>query len=177
MAGVAPALAQAPEEPPPVNGPQRLNGPRVGVTILSPGAVERINEEFGEYDFETGAYSQRIDPNFPVITQFGWQYERRLFQSASGVTGVTEFVPLIGGLERGLFLPSVSFVVGVRAPGGFEAGVGPNLSLSGAAYALAIGHSRNFGDFTVPVNAAVVLGQGGPRISLLVGFTVSSGRY
>ena len=118
-----------------------------------------------------------MDPNFPVVTQFGWQFERRMFQAESGLTGVVEWVLLVGGAERGLLLPSATFLAGLRAPGGFEVGVGPNLSVAGAAYALAVGKNNEIGEVNLPVNAAVVLGQDGPRLSLLVGFNVSSSRY
>lgn len=173
---VAPSRAQI--------GPRRLGGPRTGVTILSAAAVESINDAFDlnqycyPYEGHTcEASSPRVDPSFPVVTQFGWQYERRMFQAASGLTGVTEWVLLVGGAERGLLLPSATFLAGVRTPGGFEVGVGPNLSLSGAAYALTVGKNTEIGEVNIPVNAAVVFGQDGPRLSLLVGFNVTESRY
>ena len=46
-----------------------------------------------------------------------------------------------------------------------------------AAYAVAVGMNNEFGEVNVPLNAAVVLGQDGPRVSLLVGFNVSERRY
>ncbi len=167
-------------------GPRRLGGPRTGVTFLSPGAVEKLNDTFDyascHYDYESGTDvcvndAPTVDPSFPVVTQFGWQFERRLFQAESGLTGVTEWVLLVGGAERGLFLPSATFLAGVRAPGGFEVGVGPNLSLAGAAYAVAVGMNNEIGEVNVPLNAAIVLGQDGPRVSLLVGFNVSERRW
>ncbi len=84
---------------------------------------------------------------------------------------------LVGGLERGLLLPSGSFIVGVRTPGGLEAGVGPNISLTTVGYALTVGASNSFGDVNVPINAAVVFGREGPRVSLLLGFTFSERFY
>ena len=167
-------------------GPRRLSGPRTGLTFLSPGTVEQINDAldlgYCTYDYETGREScedesPAIDPSFPLVTQFGWQFEHRLFQAQSGLTGVSEWVLLVGGAERGLFLPSATFLAGVRAPSGVEIGVGPNLSLSGAAYALTVGMNNEMGEVSVPLNAAVVFGQEGPRVSLLVGFNVSDRRY
>lgn len=162
-------------------GPRRLSGPRFGMTYLSADLIDRINETFGEgtYDPQTGEYTyeDRISSGLPLVTQFGWQWERSLFQASTGLTGVTEWVLLAGGLERGLFLPSATFLVGLRGPGGLEVGLGPNVSASGAAYALAVGFNAASGEVNVPVNVAAVLGQDGPRVSVLVGFVLSERRY
>ena len=154
-------------------GPSRLDGPRVGVTILDRRSVDRINERFG--DEETGEV--RIDGAAPVITQFGWQFETRIFQAESGLTGVTEVVVLAGGLDRNLILPSGTFLVGLRTVNGMEVGMGPNVSLSGTGYAVAVGMNTPIGDVNIPLNVAAVFGRGGPRVSLLAGFTLSSRRY
>ena len=162
-----PALAQAVER----RSPHRLDGPRVGVTVLDAGTVDRINEAFA------GDGDVRISPSAPVITQFGWQFETRLFQTESGLTGVTEVVGLVGGLDRNLVLPSGTFLVGLRTVNGMEVGVGPNLSVAGTGYAVAVGMNTPVGDVNVPLNVAAVFGKGGPRISMLAGFTLSSRRY
>ena len=164
----APVVGRATER----RTPHRLDGPRVGITILDPGTVETINEEFGGEDGE-----ERIGTGTPVITQFGWQFETRLFQTESGLTGVTEIVGLVGGLDRNLLLPSGTFLVGLRTVNGMEIGVGPNLSLAGTGYAVAVGMNTPVGEVNVPVNVAAVFGNGGPRISLLAGFTLSDRRY
>ncbi|MDT0631890.1 hypothetical protein [Rubrivirga litoralis] len=171
-------------------GPHRQSGPRVGVTYLAPGVVARINEATRE-----GGTGDRIDPSFPVVTQFGWQFEFQTFQTASGATGVAEVVPLLSGLDRGLLLPSLTFVSGLRTRGGVEVGAGPNVSVSvherpdrrgdqdvvGAdvrlGLALVAGVNARLDGVSVPVNAAVVLGAGGARLSLLVGLNTSSARY
>lgn len=164
----APIVGRATER----RSPHRLGGPRVGITILDPGTVETINEEFPGDDG-----GERIASATPVITQFGWQFETRLFQTESGLTGVTEVVGLVGGLDRNLLLPSGTFLVGLRTVNGMEIGVGPNLSLAGTGYAVAVGMNTPIGEVNVPVNVAAVFGQGGPRVSLLAGFTLSNRRY
>ncbi|MBD2722889.1 hypothetical protein [Hymenobacter armeniacus] len=136
--------------------PIRLDGPRVGVTFLSQGVRGKAREE----GVEVGA----------VITQFGWQFESRLFRLPNGVSGLVEFVPLVGGLEQGRFLPSVSGLLGIRGAKGFEFGAGPNVTPLGASVVLALGTSiRSYG-VNFPVNLAVVPGRDGMRVSLLVGF-------
>ena len=163
-------------------GPRRLGGPRTGVTILSQATVDRINEAFDDcFGFEPtprdNCDGPTVSSSFPVVTQFGWQFENRIFQAESGLTGLTEWVLLVGGVERGLFLPSLTFLAGIRAPNGMEIGVGPNISVGGAAYAVAVGVNNAVDDVNIPLNVAIVFGQDGPRASLLVGFNVSDRRY
>ena len=142
--------------------PLKLSGPRFGITYLSGDLVDRLNEEFGD-DLDAA----------PIITQFGWQFETRLFVADTGLSGVSEFVPLIGGLEQGLFLPSFSFLVGLRTASGFEAGLGPNVSLGGAAYVVAAGLTQQYGGLNIPLNVSAVLSGDGVRLSLLVGFNLA----
>ena len=170
LLAAAPSLAQDADAR---LGPHRLDGPRLGVTFLDPGSVDRINERFSDPD--TG--EPRIEGATPMISQFGWQFETRIFQAESGLTGVTELVVLAGGLERNLILPSGTFLIGLRTVNGLEVGAGPNLSLAGTGYAVALGMNNNVGGMNLPLNVAAVFGRGGARISLLTGFTLSSRRY
>ncbi len=146
----------------PVQVPQeqqvlKLSGPRVGFTVLSERYADNIIEEFGR------------DIN-PFITQFGWQFETRIFTLDSGMSGLFEFVPLVGGLEQGKFLPSVSGLIGLRTAKGFEFGVGPNVSLGGAGLVMAIGTNFQSQGINFPVNLAVAPSKDGARFSLLFGF-------
>ena len=183
----APAEAQPVPRPRPAASPfprtgaRRLSGPRVGVTVLNAATVREINEAFGACDYnpQTGECRREelISESLPVVTQFGWQFERQMAQTSSGLAIITESVLLVGGLERGLALPSASLIVGVRTATGIEIGVGPNLSATGAAYAVTLGLANPVGEINVPVNIAAVLGRDGPRFSLLVGLTFSDSRY
>ncbi|WP_019948282.1 hypothetical protein [Hymenobacter aerophilus] len=132
-----------------------LSGPRIGFTVLTGGVVDKAREEFGLN---------------PFLTQFGWQFETRIFRLSSGTSGLFELVPLIGGLEQGKFIPSLNALIGIRGPRGFEFGLGPNLTPASAGIALAVGTSFKVEDVNFPVNLAVVPGNGGVRFSLLVGF-------
>lgn len=135
----------------------KLSGPRIGFTILSSRFRESVNEEFEE---NIG----------PFITQFGWQFETRLFTLENGTMGLFEFVPLIGGLEQGKFLPSLSALVGIRGGKGFEVGAGPNLSLSGAGLVFAVGTNFQSQNINFPVNVAFAPSKDGARFSVLFGF-------
>ncbi|MDB5234034.1 MAG: hypothetical protein JWR44_1027 [Hymenobacter sp.] len=136
--------------------PIQLDGPRVGFTILSARVVDKAHENGTDLN--------------PFLTQFGWQFETRLFRLPNGVSGLVEFVPLIGGLEQGAFLPSLSGLLGIRGAKGFEFGLGPNLTPLGANVVLAMGTSVQSGGINFPINVAVVPGKEGVRVSLLVGF-------
>src|SRR5690242_14953498 len=89
-----PLFAQSgPQAPPPVQE-LSLDGPRIGVTLLSPG-VRGALQDIG------------VDVT-PIISQFGWQYERQFYSKAGGVTALNEWVALLGGLEQGTAIPSLS---------------------------------------------------------------------
>jgi hypothetical protein len=136
--------------------PIRLDGPRIGFTVLSANVLDKARESMPDLN--------------PFLTQFGWQFESRLFRMPNGVSGLAEFVPLVGGLEQGKFLPSISGLLGIRGAKGFEFGVGPNLTPLGANLVLAMGTSFRSNGINFPVNLAVVPGNGGTRISLMLGF-------
>jgi hypothetical protein len=136
-----------------------LEGPRVGMTVLTGGVREAVRERFGR---EIG----------PVITQFGWQKEKRFMSSPTGFTGVTEWVALFGGMDQGLLLPSLNWLVGVRTGNGVEFAMGPNVAAGGVGLAGAAGVTFRAGDLNVPINFAAVRSESGVRVSLLAGFNV-----
>ena len=135
----------------------KLAGPRIGFTVLSNKYRDEINEEF---ESDVNAF----------MTQFGWQFETRIFTLESGMSGLFEFVPLVGGLEQGKFLPSLSALVGLRGAKGFEFGVGPNISLGGAGLVLAAGTNFQSQGVNFPVNVAFAPSKDGGRFSVLFGF-------
>ena len=136
----------------------KLSGPRFGVTYMAGSLVDSLK-------------AQEIDVG-RLITQFGWQWERQFNVGDTGPTAVSEWVLLVGGLEQGAFLPSLSWIVGMRTANGTEFGVGPNLSAAGYALALAGGVTRRAGSLNIPINLSVVPSSLGTRVSILTGFTV-----
>ena len=72
------------------------------------------------------------------------------------MTGIVEWIALVGGMEKGMFLPSVSSMVGLRTTKGIEFAVGPNLSFAGIAMVIAAGYNFKFGKLNLPVNIAYV---------------------
>jgi hypothetical protein len=144
---------------------QQLSGPRFGFTYLTPGIIRVLR------DSTSSSYSEIGRKVNPIMTQFGWQFEREIFAgSCNGPRAVNEWILLAGGMEQGLFLPSLTWLVGVRLPSGREFGVGPNLSAAGLALALAGGVTTRYENINFPINVAVVPSRHGARISILSGF-------
>ena len=143
---------------PPVARTANLSGPRFGFTLLSEGIVRKLEAR----QIEVG----------PHISQFGWQFEKQFFTKDTGVTMVTEWVALVGGLEQSAALPSLSWMVGVRTRDGAEFGIGPNITPAGTALVFATGMTFRAGAVNVPVNVAVVPSKSGTRVSVLSGFSL-----
>ena len=137
----------------------RLSGPRVGVTMFSGAAADSLDSRLG-----IG----------PAISQFGWQFERRMFQVQGGMTGVHEILLLVGGLDAGVALPSATWLLGIRGASGMEVGVGPNVSLAGLALAVGAGVNIQSGGVNFPINFGVASSKYGVRTSVFVGFNTKS---
>lgn len=135
------------------------SGPRFGVTWLSGDIVDTVK---AKHDIDIA----------PVITQFGWQFEHQFASLENGPVALNEFVFLVGGLDQGVFLPSFTWLVGVRTPGQLEFGVGPNVTPMGVALAMSMGATFRAGALAVPVNMALVPSRYGMRASILTGFNI-----
>ena len=159
LVGVASPLdAQSGNQAPPPARTLSLSGPRIGLTLLSDGVVNKLKTE-------------GIDIR-PTISQFGWQSERQFYSKQGGVTALNEWVFLLGGLDQGVAIPSLSWLVGLRTQEGAEFGVGPNVTPAGVALAVAAGVTIRAGAMNVPMNFAVVPTKAGTRVTLLTGFTL-----
>ncbi len=159
LALAAPLSAQT---VPPIAKSLSLSGPRFGITMLGEGVVAKLAER----DIDVTS----------TVSQFGWQFEKQVFSTKSGVTAVTEWVGLVGGLEQSVVLPSLSWMVGIRTRDGAEFGIGPNITPAGTALALAAGITFRAGVVNVPVNVAVVPSKAGTRVSVLTGFNMRGRR-
>ncbi len=158
-----PAFAQTPVgQPspgiPPYARSVSLAGPRFGITLLNDHIVEKLQE--------------RGQTVAPTISQFGWQFERAMYSKHDGPTVLNEWVALVGGLDQGVAIPSLSWLVGMRTKEGAEFGIGPNISPGGVGLALAAGVTFRAGVVNVPMNFAVVPSRYGARVSVLTGFVL-----
>ena len=138
-----------------------LAGPRIGFTILP---NETFNNAKDVFDGMT----------YPIVSQFGWQFETTYFAD-EGVQGLAEFAFLVGGVDQNAFLPSITAMIGMRfARSEFEFALGPNLSFTGMALALAVGKNYKVGNLNFPVSFVLVPSTDGARISMIVGFLGAS---
>jgi hypothetical protein len=159
-----PVAAPAPVEEPLQQG-LHLGGPRFGMSYISGGGFDKLKEAVDKAKPGT-----QVEP---MMSQFGWQAEYRMFRTPSGITALTEWVPLIGGMDQGLALPSLTWLVGLRGKQGFEMGVGPNVGLNGVAMMLAAGYTFDLGGINLPLNFAV--GRGANQttsLALSLGFNL-----
>jgi len=163
-AASAPARPEVPEEYRVKKlATQSLDGPRFGFTLFS-GDVADKREAAGLE---------------PMMTQFGWQFEKQLVSATDGSQALMEWVFLFGGLEQDELNFSVSWLAGYRLSNGLELGVGPNFTLnpdneeeSSKSMIFAFGTTIPVGDFYVPLNLAIGVAQGGPRFNILTGWVV-----
>jgi len=114
----------------------KLSGPRVGMTVITNGMIV---DEFGS--------------NF--MTQFGYQFEKKIAGNEE-IAGLIEGIVMIGGLEHGRFLPSISGLFGARTATGFEFAMGPNVSVGGFGLVIGVGKTIKMGSINIPINFAWV---------------------
>jgi hypothetical protein len=157
LAWSVPAWSQA--RPPAVTDTVDMTGPRFGLTVLNQQTVDSL---LAERDISVR----------PMISQFGWQFERRLYTNGDGLTMLTEWVPLVSGLDQGVALPSLNWLVGVRTLSGTEFGIGPNLTPLGVGLVVAAGVTMKTGALHVPFNVAIATSKHGARVSVMTGFNV-----
>jgi hypothetical protein len=141
----------------------QMSGPRFGFTYISDGSTAQYLNRVHEMDSLEFAEAGALP--FTWTTQYGWQWESRFADTGGPVVGLVEWIALIGGMEKGMFLPSFSSLVGVRSQGGFEFATGPSLSASGLSFIFAMGYNYTKGDLNLPINIALVPDKQGPRNS------------
>lgn len=100
----------------------RLNasGPRIGVSVLSGTHAERFGEPLQNGGFD----------GYPAMFQFGYQLEAQYLNEGS-FQALFEFIPMISGLDQGLFIPSFTLMNGLRNNrNGWEFAFGPTIVLN-----------------------------------------------
>ena len=135
---------------------EKLAGPRVGVTFISPGPIADFLHDGFDFDGDEEQYGS----TGPAITTlYGWQWESRFADGGGQIVGIVEWIVLVGGMEKGMFLPSASSIIGARMGNGLEFGVGPNLSLSGIGMVFGLGYNFKSGNLNLPVSISFIPGK------------------
>ena len=141
---------------------RHLNGPRFGFTVFTGDVADKRDQAGLE----------------PIMTQFGWQWETQLIATPNGSQPLMEWVLLVGGMEQDEFNLSLGWLAGYRLENGVEFGVGPNFSYSKdsrettSSMLFAAGATLPFGDLFIPINFALSVAEGGPRMTALIGWIV-----
>ena len=139
------------------------SGPRMGL-MMAPG---------------DGSISRRLKDHGlgSVVSQFGWQFEHRVEPFGGGPQLVTEVIPLFGGVEYGRMVPSLTLVMGIRSPSGYEFGMGPSFTVVSATglnagLVIAAGKSLDYGSVCIPLNLAVSTNPRGTMVTLIAGYAI-----
>lgn len=96
-----------------------LSGPRMGFTAYTGKTAGYIRAEKDQ-----GGYDA-----FPLMFQFGYQFEQQ-YLNEGNFQALFEFVPMVTGLDQGLFIPSLTVMNGLRNnKNGYEFAFGPTFSV------------------------------------------------
>lgn len=96
-----------------------LNGPRMGAAYVTGDFAAALTAPKNE-----GGYG-----GYPVLSQLGYQYEIQ-YLTAGNFNALVEFLPIVSGLEQGLFIPSIVFMNGFRfGKGNWELAFGPSVGV------------------------------------------------
>ena len=77
--------------------------------------------------------------SFPALFQFGYQFEVQ-YLNEGNIQGLFEVIPMITGVEQGLFIPSMTVLHGLRNnKNGLEIAFGPTVSVTRYAEGYFIG--------------------------------------
>lgn len=106
-----------------VNNPHynslQLSGPRMGYTFLTGDAARDFSKSKSK-----GGYD-----GTPILFQFGYQFEKQYLNEGK-IQALFEFIPMISGLDQGLFIPSLTIMNGLRNNvNGIEFAIGPSINL------------------------------------------------
>jgi hypothetical protein len=108
-----------------INNPEQLclrsDGPRMGFTSF---IFEKEITKILKDKKSNGGYEA-----FPVMFQFGYQIEKQ-YLNEGNFQALFEFIPMITGLDQGLFIPSLTVMNGIRNnTSGWEFAFGPTISI------------------------------------------------
>ncbi len=160
----------------------KLDGPRFGMAFFTGRTADRFLAPRTEGGF-AGAY--------PGVWQFGYQFEKQ-YLNTGDVQVLFEFIPMINGLDQGLFMPSFTIMHGIRSnKTGLEFAFGPSVrfvkasgddkmldsngTLKGTSdFVFAFGRSFKSGRMNIPVNLFVVPNKNGTRFGFSFGFNVNN---
>ena len=151
---------------------RNMSGPRFGLTYV--GIKKELKERLPPGEFHR------------VISQFGWHFEYQITPDGGGPQFLLQFVPMVAGVEHGMFIPNATLAVGIRLPGGFESGIGPNFQLPKnlefdrgkvtSALVVAVGKTFHYGGVSIPFDIVYAFNPNGNRVSFVLGYAIQRTR-
>lgn len=97
-----------------------LSGPRMGFTVFTGTNAAILNKPINSGGFEVT----------PILSQFGYQFEKQYLNEGK-FQALVEFLPMVSGIDQGLFIPSLTVMNGLRNNiNGFEFAIGPTFAIS-----------------------------------------------
>jgi hypothetical protein len=161
----------------------RLDGPRFGMSFFTGPTADRFmaSKSKGGYN---GVY--------PGVWMFGYQFEKQ-YLNTGDLQVLFEFIPMINGLDQGLFMPSFILLHGIRSNNtGLEFAFGPSVRIYnadknsmldsrgdlslGSDFVFALGRSFKSGKMNIPINIFVVPNKNGVRAGFSFGFNVTKSK-
>jgi len=98
----------------------KLDGPRFGAVMLTGSSFNIMQAPKSQGGFD----------GYPAMFQFGYQFEKQ-YLTQGNMQALFEFLPMLSGLDQGLFIPSMTIMHGLRSnKSGLEFAFGPTIRLS-----------------------------------------------
>lgn len=158
-----------------VNNPYQLrlrsDGPRMGATMFTGETASILTASGNKGGFEAQ----------PIMFQFGYQFEKQ-YLNEGNFQALFEFIPMVTGLDQGLFIPSITIMNGMRNnKSGWEFAFGPSFSVVTKSKGYYSSETNSWtllqDSVPVPANADVItrLDSRG-ELSLQAGFIFACGK-
>jgi TolB-like protein len=158
-----------------------LSGPRMGYSFFLGKTADILALPKAEGGFNAS----------PTFFQMGYQFEKQ-YLSEGKWQALVEFIPLISGLDQGLFIPSLSILNGIRSNvNGLEFAIGPTFTANkrledrldsrgefklSTNVVIAAGFSLKSGKLNIPINAYFVPAKDDLRLGISFGFNTRNNR-
>lgn len=161
----------------------KLDGPRFGMSFFTGPIKDRFME-----DRSKGGYNG----SYPGLWMFGYQFEKQ-YLNTGDLQVLFEFIPMVNGLDQGLFMPSFTILHGIRSNNtGLEFAFGPSIKLLqvdknmmidsredlsvSSDFVFAFGRSFKSGRMNIPLNIFVIPSKTGFRTGFSFGFNLSKSK-
>lgn len=161
----------------------KLDGPRFGMSFFTGPVADRFMLERSK-----GGYNG----SYPGVWMFGYQFEKQ-YLNTGDLQVLFEFIPMVNGLDQGLFMPSFTLLHGIRSNHtGLEFAFGPSIKVLqvdknmmidsredykiSSDFIFAFGRSFKSGRMNIPFNVFVIPGKSGFRTGFSFGFNISKAK-